>query len=98
MLFVVNKSRFQRMISIVRDDKPPKKKVPFLRIAKELCILLDISRDFEGQIRIAGFEICFINNFQGRAGWLTGWRVPHATENIEAVLKWLCAAFRTQHE
>ncbi len=33
MLFVVNKSRFQRMISIVRDDKTPKQKVPFLRIA-----------------------------------------------------------------
>jgi hypothetical protein len=25
--------------------------------------------------------------------WLTDWRVPHNTENIETVMKWLCMAF-----
>lgn len=60
------------------------------------CLRIDlcISRENEKAIKEAGFEINFVNNFQGRIGWLTGWQVPHNTENIETVMKWLCTAFR----
>lgn len=61
---------------------------------KGLRIDLCINRDNEKAIKETGFEIHFVNNFQGRKGWLTGWRVPHNTENIETVMKWLCMAFR----
>jgi len=57
-----------------------------------LRIDLDISRDFEANLKEEGFEVHFINNFQGKDGWLTGWRVPHTT-SIERVMKWLLKAF-----
>ena len=60
---------------------------------KKLRIDLCISRDFEAAIRKAGFKIRYSHNFQGRAGWLTGWQVPHSTDNIGTVMKWLCKAF-----
>ena len=60
---------------------------------KALCIRLCISRDYEDEIRRDGFEIRYSHNFQGRAGWLTGWRVPQSTTNIQAVMKWLYKAF-----
>ncbi len=62
---------------------------------KTLCIHLFISRDYEGEIRRAGagFEIRYSHNFQGRAGWLTGWYVPHSTKNINVVVRYLSKAF-----
>jgi hypothetical protein len=60
---------------------------------KRLSILLRISRDFEKAIHKNGFEVHFINNFQGRAGWLTGFRVLHDTKNVNTVMKWLLKAF-----
>ena len=61
---------------------------------KNLCIRVCISRDdYEGKIRRAGFEIRYSHNFQGRAGWLTGWYVPHSTKNINVVVKYLSKAF-----
>jgi len=59
---------------------------------KGLRIDLHISRDFEANLKEEGFEVHFVNNFQGRAGWLTGWRVPYTT-SIERVMKWLLKAF-----
>jgi hypothetical protein len=61
---------------------------------KRLCILVCISWDFEKQIREKGFEVRFINNFQGRPGWLTGWYVPHDTKDMDTVMKYLCMAFK----
>jgi len=58
----------------------------------DLQIDLNISRDSEAKLEKEGFEVRFTNNFQGRADWLTGWRVPHTT-NIERVMKWLLKAF-----
>ena len=63
---------------------------------KNLRIDLCISRDFETDIRKDGFKIHYVNNFQGRAGWLTGWQVPHSIKNIKAVMKWLCNAFKEE--
>lgn len=60
---------------------------------KGLRIDLHISHDSEAGLREAGFEVCFIDNFQGTAGWLTGWHVPHTTNNIKTVMTWLLKAF-----
>ena len=60
---------------------------------KHLRIDLCIDNRHEKEIVKDGFEVVFANNFQGRDDWVTGWRVPHNTKNIEAVLKWLCYAF-----
>lgn len=60
---------------------------------KNLCILLDISRDYEREIRRADFEIRHWHNFQGRRSWLTGWYVPHSTKNVKLIVEWLCKTF-----
>jgi hypothetical protein len=60
---------------------------------KYLRIDLCIDRQYEKNVRKDGFEVVFVNNFQGRNNWLTGWRIPHTTQNIKTVLKWLCKAF-----
>ncbi|HUU15695.1 MAG TPA: DUF6141 family protein [Sedimentisphaerales bacterium] len=60
---------------------------------KNLRIDLCISRDLEEDIRRQGFNVHYVNNYQGRTGWLTGWKVPHSTNKIEAVMKWLHKAF-----
>jgi hypothetical protein len=61
---------------------------------KNLRIDLCISREHEKDLQNQGFIVKYHNNYQYRAGWLTGWQVPHNTENIETVIKWLCMAFR----
>jgi len=60
---------------------------------KNLRIDLCISRAFEPDIRKDGFEIRYSHNFQGRADWLTGWQVPHSSNKVETIVKWLCKAF-----
>ena len=60
---------------------------------KRLNILLRINRYFEKAINKNGFEVHFINNFQGRAGWLTGFRVSYDAKNTNTVMKWLLKAF-----
>lgn len=60
---------------------------------KGLRIDLCISRKNEKEIRKKGFKVKFVNSFQGRAGWLTGWQVPHSSNNVETIVKWLCKAF-----
>ena len=63
---------------------------------KGLRIDLCISRKFEIDLRKAGFKVKYVNNYQGRAGWLTGWRVPHSTKNVTLIVKWLCKAFKEE--
>lgn len=61
---------------------------------KNLRIDLDIDRKFEQELRKAGYEVRYSNNYQGRAGWLTGWYVPlFSTKDIKKVMKWLLMAF-----
>ena len=63
-------------------------------IQKEnLRIDLAIDRKFEQELQKAGYVVRYANNFQGRAGWLTGWYVPHSTKDIKKVMKWLVMAF-----
>lgn len=61
---------------------------------KTLRIDLAIDRKFEQEIKNAGYRVKYAHNYQGRAGWLTGWYVPHSTKDIKAVMKWLAVAFR----
>ena len=61
---------------------------------KDLRIDLAIDRKYEHELQNAGYRVRYANNFQGRAGWLTGWYVPHATKDIRKVMKWLVMAFR----
>ncbi len=60
---------------------------------RRLCIFLRIDRKYEDELRQQGFTVSHIHNFQGRAGWLTGWQVPHDTEKPEVVVEWLLRAF-----
>ncbi len=59
---------------------------------KNLIIDLCISRNFTKELKKSGFELKHRDNFQGRAGWLTGWRIPQSTLNPKRVVKWLCKA------
>jgi len=60
---------------------------------KDLRIDLCISREHEKDLQKQGYIVKYQNNFQGRAGWLTGWHVPHSTEDLEQIVNWLCKAF-----
>jgi|WetSurMetagenome_2_1015567.scaffolds.fasta_scaffold415626_2 hypothetical protein len=60
---------------------------------KRLQIDLCIDKENEKKIKDDHFEVVFVNNFQGRNNWITGWRVPHNAENKEIVMKWLLKAF-----
>ena len=60
---------------------------------KKLRIDLCIGREHEEEIRTAGFDIEYVDNFQGRVGWLTGWHIPHDTKKMSVVIKWLLKAF-----
>jgi len=77
----------------VKDEKD---KLYIFVQKNDLCILLDISRDYEEEIRSAGFKIRHWHNFQGRNGWLTGWYVPHSTTNVHVVMKHLLRAFAAE--
>lgn len=59
---------------------------------KNLIIDLCISRNFTTELKKPGFEVKHRDNFQGRAGWLTGWRIPQSTLNPKPAVKWLCKA------
>ena len=66
----------------------------YIYVQKEkLRIDLCIGREHEEEIRTAGFDIVYVDNFQGRAGWLTGWQIPQSTLNLKPVMKWLYRAF-----
>jgi len=56
----------------------------------DLCISKD---DYETEIANAGFKIQYVNNFQGRVGWLTGWQIPQNMHNIDNVIHWINMAF-----
>jgi len=66
----------------------------YIYVQKEnLVIDLHIEPSYVSELEKEGFVIKPRDNFQGQAGWLTGWQVPHLTNKIEAVIKWLRKAF-----
>lgn len=60
---------------------------------QKLVIDLCISSDFATTLKKHDFKVKPRDNFQGQAGWLTGWYVPHSTTNVDLVVNWLCKAF-----
>lgn len=61
---------------------------------KNLVIDLCISRNFTTELKKHGFGVKYRDNFQGRADWLTGWRIPQSTLNPKPAVKWLCKALK----
>jgi hypothetical protein len=59
----------------------------------KLVIDLKIDPQFINDIRQDGFEVRPKTNYQAQTDWVTGWEVPHSTNNVESVMKWLCKAF-----
>lgn len=78
----------------VKDDKD---RIYIYIQKKGLRIDLCIGREFEEKLQRAGFKVKYINNYQGRAGWLTGWHVPHDTKKLNIVLKWITKAFEESY-
>ena len=60
-----------------------------------LEIDLKIDQRFANDIEGDGFEVRPKTNYQARdrSRWVTGWQVPHSTDDIATVMKWLCKAF-----
>jgi len=60
------------------------------------CLVIDIrlSADRAGQVRRLGFEVRPRRNYQARAGWLTGIRVPYGTQNRGALADLALEALR----
>jgi len=66
----------------------------YIYVQKEqLVIDLCISSDFATTLNKQGFRVKARDNFQGRAGWLTGWQVPQSTTDVNFVVNSLCKAF-----
>jgi len=85
-------NRRSRYFGYWRDDDKDRLYIyvrkQYMRI--DLCIDRE---EYEKDIIQDGFEIDFINNFQGRNNWLTGWLVPHDTTKADVVDKWIFLAF-----
>ena len=60
---------------------------------QNLVIDLHIEPSYVSELEKEGFVIKQRDNFQGQAGWLTGWHVSHDTKKISVVIKWLLKAF-----
>jgi len=60
---------------------------------KDLRIDLCIGRENEDKLTATGFNVKYVNNYQGRSGWLTGWHVPHNTKDTSTMMRWINKAF-----
>jgi len=66
----------------------------YIYVQKEQLVIDScISSDFATTLKKQGFKVKPRDNFQGQAGWLTGWQVPQSTTDADSVVKWLCKAF-----
>ncbi len=62
---------------------------------KNLVIDLHIKPSYVNELEKEGFIIKPRDNFQGQNGWLTGWKVPQSTTDVDPVVNWLCKAFES---
>lgn len=60
---------------------------------KRLVVDIRIDRSFERELTRKGFVVQYRNNFQGRSGWLTGWRIPHEAKGISFIVDFMARAF-----
>ena len=58
-----------------------------------LVVDLHIEPSRANELEKEGFLIKPRDNFQGQAGWLTGWKVPHSSTDISPIVNWICKAF-----
>ncbi len=66
----------------------------YIYVQKEnLVIDLHIEPSYVSELEQEGFVIKPRDNFQGQAGWLTGWQVPQSAADADCVVNWLCKAF-----
>jgi len=54
---------------------------------KRLLIDVRVPNDRSEELGRKGFEVKHRNNYQGRAGWLTGLLVPHDTSNLDVIVE-----------
>ncbi len=54
---------------------------------KQIVIDIRLPADRAGELRPLGFDVRPRNNYQAKAGWLTGLRVPHDTDRPEVILR-----------
>jgi hypothetical protein len=59
---------------------------------RHLEIRLKIAVERVDEVRAMGFRVKLDDNFQARAGWITGWLVPHDTEKRDEVVGLLLEA------
>lgn len=74
----------------IGDDKD---KVYIYVQDENLRIDLCISRKNEDKLKSLGFKVKHVDNYQGKAGWLTGWYVPHDTKKLNIVIESIKKAF-----
>lgn len=68
----------------------------YIYIQKEkLVIDLCIGSNYATALKKQGFKVKPRDNFQGEAGWLTGWQVPQSTTDVNFVVNWLRKAFKS---
>lgn len=61
---------------------------------KQLVLDLRLSAERADEVRRSGLKVRPRNNYQGRAGWLTGVRVPHDTDRADLALQLILDALR----
>jgi len=59
-------------------------------------LLLDVCIDpaYITDLRNQGFRVEPRENFQGTNNWLTGWKIPQDSKNVEQIVPWICKAFQ----
>jgi hypothetical protein len=57
-----------------------------------LIVDVRLSPSHATDLRRMRYEVRPRNNWQGGAGWLTGWRIPLDTKDIKNIVDWLAAA------
>ena len=69
----------------------------YIRVQKKyLVISIRLSRAHVGHLKAEGYEVKPRKSYQHRAGWLTGWEVPHDNRKPLAAVRWMLAAL--QHD
>jgi hypothetical protein len=62
----------------------------YLYVSKKwIRIVIDLPTSRSDDLKRIGFEVLEPNKgWQGIAGWITGWKVPYDTKNVDTVVAW----------
>ena len=61
---------------------------------KRLRIDLKIDQDYEKALRRAGYTVKYVNNYQGRFGWVTGWFISQDCRKVKEIVNYMLKAFK----